>query len=286
MSTQQTARTQYVDVEGIKFAYRRFGHRSDVPLVFLMHFRGTMDHWDPALINSLALTRELILLDNSGVGKSGGEIPDNYPQWADNVIALMAAIGLKRIDLLGWSMGGIVAQFVAIKAPKLVRRLLLPGTMPTAGEGVVPGPPEPFQLIIDATTEAEIENGYMKTYFTLNAEKQKLGKESWDRIHERKEERTSWVAHEGAERQVAAAQSIFAKGLGGGEGTYDRLGEITMPVFVANGEHDVLTPTSNSFVLQKLLPDAYLHIYPDAGHGFLFQYASLFVQHVNIFLDN
>ena len=124
MSTQQTAKTQYADVNGIKMAYRRFGNPAKVPLVFLMHFRGTMDHWDPALINPVAESREVILIDNTGIGKSSGEIPDHYSVWAQNVIDLLSSIGVKKIDLLGFSMGGFVAQMVTLKAPGLVRRLI------------------------------------------------------------------------------------------------------------------------------------------------------------------
>jgi pimeloyl-ACP methyl ester carboxylesterase len=281
MSTQQTALTQYVDVDGIKFAYRRFGNPAEVPLVLLMHFRGTMDHWDPDLINALAHTREVILLDNSGVGKSSGSVPDNYGGWAQNVINLLSAIGVKKIDLLGFSMGGFVAQLVTLKAPELVRRLILAGTGPSAGEGVTAGPPEAFELIATATPEGA-ENAHLKTFYSLSDEKQALGKTWWKRINERNvEPRSPYVGKEGVEKAISAA---IKWGTGVGETSYDRLGEIKIPVFVANGDIDILVPTANSFVLKNRLPNAHLHIYPDTGHGFLFEYASIFVQHVNIFL--
>src|SRR5271170_357092 len=140
MSTQQTAKTLYADVNGTKMAYRRFGNPAKVPLVFMMHFRGTMDHWDPALINPVAKSREVILIDNAGVGKSSGDIPDHYSGWAQNVIDLLSTISVNKIDLLGFLMGGFVAQMVTLKAPSLVRSLILAGTGPSAGEGVQQGP--------------------------------------------------------------------------------------------------------------------------------------------------
>lgn len=155
MSTQQTAKTQYVDVNGVKLAYRRFGRSTGIPLVMHIHFRGTMDHWDPALINPLAEAREIILLDNSGVGKSSGEVPDNYTAWAKVVIDLVGALDIKKIDMLGFSMGGFVAQLVALNAPHLVRCLILAGTGPSAGEGVGAGSSEAFRILSVAKTPEE-----------------------------------------------------------------------------------------------------------------------------------
>jgi pimeloyl-ACP methyl ester carboxylesterase len=282
MSTQQTAKTQYVDVNGVKLAYRRFGRSTGIPLVMHIHFRGTMDHWDPALINPLAEAREIILLDNSGVGKSPGEVPDNYTAWAKVVIDLVSALGIKKIDMLGFSMGGFVAQLVALNAPHLVRRLILAGTGPSAGEGVEAGSNEAFRILSIAKTPEEGEAAFLKTFYSLSEEKQALGRTWWKRINERSvEERADYLGPEGTQRQTEAVIK-WASGI---DGTYDRLGEMKIPVLVANGDNDIIIPTANSFVLKKRIPNAYLHIYPDTGHGFLFEYASLFSKHVNIFLD-
>jgi pimeloyl-ACP methyl ester carboxylesterase len=128
MSTQQTAKTEYIEANGIKFAYRRFGLTTGVPLVFVQHFRGTMDHWDPDLINPPAKTRPIVLLDNSSVGFSGGEVPETFAGWAAKVVALVEALGTKQVDLLGFFMGGMTAQMVALNASHLVRSLILGGT--------------------------------------------------------------------------------------------------------------------------------------------------------------
>ena len=285
MSTQQTAKTQYADVNGIKMAYRRFGNPAKVPLVFLMHFRGTMDHWDPALINPVAESREVILIDNTGIGKSSGEIPDHYSGWAQNVIDLLSTIGVKKIDLLGFSMGGFVAQMVTLKAPGLVRRLILSGTGPSAGEGVQQGPAEAYTLVASASTPEEAENSYLKTFYSLSDEKQALGKTWWKRVHERNEfeKMSDYVGPEGVEQQTKAVINWMTHD---GETSYERLGEIKIPVLVANGDNDILIPTANSFILKNRLPNAQLHIYPDTGHGFLFEYAAVFSQQIKIFLDN
>lgn len=137
MSTQQTAKTLYTSVNNIKFAYRRLGPSPGLPLVMLQHFRGTMDHWDPAIINRLAAQRPVILIDNSGVGKSGDEVATTYRGWGDNVIAVLSALGIEKIDLLGFSMAGCAAQMVALTAPLLVNKLILAATCPSFGPNFV-----------------------------------------------------------------------------------------------------------------------------------------------------
>lgn len=137
MSTYETAETKYIEVDGVKFAYRHFGALSsgNLPLVFNIHFRGTMDHWDPELINPIAATRPVVLIDNSGVGRSSGEVPDSYAGWAANIIAVVEALRLDKVDVIGFSMGGFVAQLIALDAPHLVRRLIIAGSGPSQGEG-------------------------------------------------------------------------------------------------------------------------------------------------------
>src|ERR1700735_38132 len=134
--SHQTAPTQYVQANGIRLAYRRFGEAGGVPLVFNMHFMGTMDHWDPAVTDGLANEREVILFDNAGISSSSGEVPTTIQKMAGNAIAFTRAFGLQYADILGFSIGGTVAQEMAIQAPELVRRLILAGTAPRGGEGI------------------------------------------------------------------------------------------------------------------------------------------------------
>ena len=140
--THQTAPTQYVEANGIRFAYRRFGKQGDVPLIFNMHFMGTMDHWDPAVTDGFAKEHEVILFDNAGVSSSSGDVPGSFAEMGANAIAFIKALGLKQVDVLGFSIGGLVAQEITLHAPDLVRRLVLVGTGQRSGESMDTGTPE------------------------------------------------------------------------------------------------------------------------------------------------
>src|SRR6202790_4838198 len=134
--THQTAPTQYVVARGIRLAYRRFGKAGSVPLVFNMHFIGTMDYWDPAVTDGLGRDREVILFNNAGVSSSSGEVPTTFEEMASNAVAFSRALGLNKMDVLGFSIGGMVAQEIALQAPDLVRKLILVGTGPRGGQGM------------------------------------------------------------------------------------------------------------------------------------------------------
>src|SRR2546428_4672370 len=139
--THQTAPTQFVEAKGIRFAYRRFGKASGVPLVFNMHFTGTMEHWDPLVTDGFAKDREVILFDNAGVSSSSGEVPTSVERMAANALAFIKALGLSQVDVLGFSLGGLVAQELTLVAPELVRRLVLVGTGPRSGDSKASLPP-------------------------------------------------------------------------------------------------------------------------------------------------
>jgi pimeloyl-ACP methyl ester carboxylesterase len=141
LQTHETAPTRFIEANGIRYAYRSFGKESGVPLVFLQHFRGTMDDWDPAVVNGLAKDRPVVLFDNAGIARSGGETPDTIAEMARDALAVIEALGLRQIDLLGFSIGGFVAQQVALDRPDLVRRVILVGTGPQGGEGMDRFPP-------------------------------------------------------------------------------------------------------------------------------------------------
>lgn len=283
MSTQQTAKTQYVEANGIRFAYRLFGATTGTPLVFLQHFRGTMDHWDPALINPLAKTRPILLLDNAGVGKSSGQIGDNFGDSAANVAAVAKALSIKEFDVVGFSIGGMAAQLLALDYPGLVRRAVFAGTSPSAGEGLESGEQWAFDALVSANTSEESEPAFVKGFFSLTEEKQAVGKAWWDRINERTEDRSDYVSVEDAKRQVNQIVHWFTPG--NSPNSYDRLGELKIPVFVAAGDDDIIVPTTNSLVLWKKIKTAHLHVYPDVGHGFLDEYPELFAEHIRLFLD-
>lgn len=134
--SHQTAPTQFVEANGVRFAYRRFGKAGGVPIVFNQHYTGTMDYWDPAVTDGLACDREVILFDNAGVSSSSGEVPATFEQMGANAVAFSRALGLNKMDVLGFSIGGMVAQEITLQAPDLVRKLILVGTGPRGGQGM------------------------------------------------------------------------------------------------------------------------------------------------------
>jgi len=280
--TQQNAKTQYVVANGIKLAYRRLGPDSGIPLVMMIHFRGNMDFWDPALINALAASRPIILLDNAGIGKSEGEVPTTLHGWAVNVIALVKALGIPQIDLLGFSMGGGAAQYVPLAAPGLVRKLILAGTSTSLNPSTVYGDPEIFKPLYQSVTEKEFEDATALSFFNHTPHGKAAAKASWERISTRTDDPAPHLSVEGGMRQIEAFSKFR---VASPQNPYERINELNMPVFVANGDNDLLIPSKNSLALVEILPHAHLHIYPNAGHGFLYQYAELFAKHVDLFLD-
>ena len=174
--THQTAPTQFAEANGIRFAYRRFGKPGGVPLVFNQHFTGTMDHWDPAVTDGLAKGREVILFNNAGVSSSSGEVPTSCEQMATNAVSFIEALGLPKVDVLGFSIGGFVAQEITRQAPDLVRRLVLVGTGPRSGEGMATLTPE-AQEIFGATYD-EPDHLWLRVHFTRSERSQAAGRDA------------------------------------------------------------------------------------------------------------
>ncbi len=277
--THQTAPTQFVEANGIRFAYRRFGNAAGVPLVFNQHFTGTMDHWDPAVTDGFAKDREVILFNNAGVSSSSGEVPTSIEGMAANAIAFIGALGLSKLDVLGFSIGGFVAQEIASHASSLVRKLILVGTGPRGGEGMASLTPE-AQQIFGATYE-EPDHLWLAVHFTGSEASQAAGRDFLKRFRLRKENRDPEV-----NEKVALAQ-LEALGKWGIQfkRSYDYLKTIRQPTLVVNGGKDVIIYSVNSFILQQHLPNAQLILYPDANHGSQYQYPALFVADVTRFLD-
>jgi pimeloyl-ACP methyl ester carboxylesterase len=259
-----------------------------------IHFRANMDLWDPDFVNALAKARPVILFDNAGVGRSSGEVPETFQGWADDAISFIEALGFGEVDFLGFSMGGYAAQMVALTAPQLVRKLILSGTSastPSAEHiaGVVwpreQAPPGPIKALSEAVTLEEGREALAYSFFYTDDVGRSAFEKYWARLQQRTAE--SLMSHlldrdGGAKRQFAAAVHSFKSSP---SDTFDRLGELKMPVLVANGDNDVLIPSSRSWELMTQISNAQLMIYPHAGHGFLWQYAELYAEHVNRFLD-
>ena len=277
--THQTAPTQFVEANGIRFAYRRFGKRDGVPLVFNQHFTGTMDHWDPAVTDGLAAEREVILFNNAGVSSSSGEVPTSVEQMASNAVSFIKALGLPKVDVLGFSIGGFVAQEITLQAPDLVRRLVLVGTGPRGGEGMATLTPE-AQEIFGASYDKP-DHLWLRVHFTRSEKSQAAGREFLKRFRLRAENRDPEVNEKVAPAQIEAIGKWGAPR----EKPFEYLKSIRQPALVVNGGKDVVIYSVNSFILQQHLPNAQLILYPDANHGSQYQYPGLFVQHVSSFLS-
>jgi pimeloyl-ACP methyl ester carboxylesterase len=277
--THQTAPTRFVEANGIRFAYRRFGNAAGMPLVFNQHFTGTMDHWDPAVIDGLAKEREVILFNNAGVSSSSGEVPTSIEGMAAHAIAFIEALGPSKVDVLGFSIGGFVAQEIAGQAPELVRKLILVGTGPRGGEGMATLTPE-AQQIFGATYE-EPDQLWLAVHFTGSEASQAAGRDFLKRFRMRKENRDPEVNEKVAPAQLEALGKWGIRF----DGAYDYLKSIRQPALVVNGGNDVIVYSVNSFILQQHLPNAQLILYPDANHGSQYQYPKRFVQQVSLFLS-
>jgi len=274
--THLTAPTLFVEANAVRYAYRRFGSQSGVPLVFLQHFRGGLDNWDPVVTDGLAQGRTVILFNNAGVASSSGETPQTIDEMSDDVAAFIKVLGLRQVDVLGFSIGGFVAQSVVLRHPRLVRRLVLVGTGPRNGE-----PSTNPRIAEVATHPVPTLEDFLFLFFSPSAASQAAGKAFWERRHQRKD------ADPPSSPQTMNAQlaALMEWRQPRGE-RYADLKAIQQPTLVVNGNDDIMVPTINSFTLSQHIPNAQLIIYPDSGHGAHFQYPQLFVAHTELFLDN
>ena len=280
--TAITVPTQFAEANGIRFAYRRWGKRSGLPLVFNHHLNGNLDNWDPAVLDGLAKEREVIIFNNACVASSTGEVPTTFAGMARNAEAFIDALGLKQIDLLGFSLGGMVAQQITLDRPELVRKLILVGTAPRnhdAGNGQ--GQMTPEATAIFGATYHPPENLWLKVFFTDSERSQEAGRAFLKRYLSRTENRDAPISDKVAPAQIAA---IGEWGAVKGE-RFVYLKNIKQPALVVSGNHDVIVYTVNSLYLVQNMPNAKLILYPDANHGSWYQNHEDFVFEVNRFLD-
>jgi pimeloyl-ACP methyl ester carboxylesterase len=272
--THQTALTQFVEANGIRFAYRRFGKPSGVPLVFNQHFRGTMDYWDPAVTDGLAGNREVILFNNAGVSSSSGKVPTSIQQMGANAIAFIKALGLTKVDVLGFSIGGMVAQEITAQGADLVRRLILIGTGPRGADMSTSKSAEIFAGAYDPP-----EHLWLAVHFSPSPSSRTAGLAFLKRKLLRKD-RDPEVSEEAGAAQREAIGKYIAPGV------LDYLKDIRQPALIVQGSNDVIIPTVNSYLMQQNLPNAQLVLYPDANHGSFYQYPELFVSQADQFLTS
>jgi pimeloyl-ACP methyl ester carboxylesterase len=279
VSPAAAAPTRFVDADGIRFAYRRFGTPAGVPLVFTQHFMGNLDNFDPAIADALAAGREIILFDNVGVGSSTGTAPDTVEGIAAGAASFISGLGLSAVDILGHSMGGEVAQLVALDRPDLVRRLVLVGTGPRGADTIARQGPDVGPLF--GKRDELGQDMWLPIMFSPSKESQAAGRAFIARITARTGDRDIPVSSETIAAHRAAARGWASAAAD----NFGYLGHITQPALVVNGSDDIVIPTLNSYYLYQHLPDAELLLLPDSGHGAHFQYVGRFVRRVVDFLD-
>jgi pimeloyl-ACP methyl ester carboxylesterase len=274
-----TAPTQFVETKSETYAYRRFGSGSGLPLLLLQHFTGTLDNWDPAVTDALAAGREVILFESAGIGRSSGTVPQTVDGMAAHALSFLNALGLKTVDVLGFSLGGMVAQQMVLQRPSIFRKLILAATAPRGGEDIMHlQKPSLAKYFVDPTLK-----GYailQKIFFTATESSQAAGAEFIGRLMQREADREPISGREVAAAQMAAFQDWEQIK---GERFAD-LKAIHQPVLVMNGVSDEMIPVRNSYWLSENLPNAVLLTYPDSGHGSIFQFHESFTHQVSGFL--
>ncbi len=270
--------TQYVSVNGVKIAYRKLGPENGIPLVLFHRFRATMDQWDPKFLDTLAEKRPVIIFDNLGVGRSEGVSADSIDGMAQSAADFIQALGYDKVDILGWSMGGMVAYAFALNHKNMVRKAISAGSTP----GLIAGSPQPPEKVGEvARKPVNDAEDFLYLFFPLTDEGRKLGQTHLNRLDKRQEEVSPPVS---LETLMAQAKSAIA--WRSATGVYPKLGDLDVPFLIANGEEDVMIPASDSIAASKALPGSKLLIYKNAAHGFLFQDDLNFTDEVIAFLEN
>lgn len=273
--TWKDAPTRSVDIAGTTFVYRQLGPACGVPVIMLNHGGATLDNFDPRIVDGLAASRPVIAVNYRGVGASGGKAPVAVSEMAEDAIAFIRALNLLQVDLLGFSFGGFVALDIALKEPDLVRKIILTGTGPAGGNGIEKVGPVSWPLILKGMLTFRDPKFYL--FFTSTANGRRAATAFLERLQERKADRDKPITMATFLRQLKAIKVW-------GKQAPQNLAAIRKPVLVANGDQDIMVPSSNSIDLARRLPNAELVLYEDAGHGGIFQYHEDFVKKAFEFL--
>jgi pimeloyl-ACP methyl ester carboxylesterase len=275
-TSYKNALTRTVTAGGVDFAYRELGPKTGIPVIFLTHLAANLDNWDPRVVDGIAAKHHVITFDNRGVGASSGKVPDTVEAMANDAVTFIRALGFEKVDILGFSLGGMITQVIALQEPQLVRKLILTGTGPAGGEGI----DKVTRISNLDLARALLTLRDPKTYlfFTRTPNGKRSAKEFLARLKERTENRDKAMSLSGYRAQLKA---IHRWGL---QQPAD-LSVIEQPVLVANGDNDRMVPTTNTVDLDRRLPNSELVIYPDAGHGGIFQNHREFVETTLEFLD-
>ncbi|MFI7706083.1 alpha/beta fold hydrolase [Nonomuraea sp. NPDC049480] len=276
ITSYKYAPTRTISAGGVEFAYRELGPKTGVPLVLVTHLAAVLDNWDPRVVDGLAAKHRVIAFDNRGVGASTGATPKTIRAMAKDAVTFIRALGLNQVDLLGFSMGGMIAQVIVQDEPQLVRKLILAGTGPAGGEGIKNVTKLSHLDTVRGLLTLQDPKQFL--FFTRTPNGRQAGKQFLARLKERTDNRDKAISFKSYFAQLSA---IHSWGL---ERPHD-LSAIRQPVLVANGESDRMVPTQNSRDMARRLPDSDLVIYPDAGHGGIFQFHGQFVEQSLAFLQ-
>lgn len=271
----KTAPTQHVEAAGTRFAYRRLGPHAGVPVVLLNHWAANLDNFDPRLVEGLAADRPVFALNYRGIGSSGGKAPITVKDMSSDVIAVVRALGLGMVDLIGFSLGGFVSQQILFDAPDLVRRAILAGTGPAGDPGITQVGPVSWPLILKGLVTFRDPKTFL--FFTSSADGRRAAAAFVARLKERKTNRDKAVGLGPMLRQLRA---IKAWGLQPSQ----PLETVRKPVLVANGDNDIMVPSENAITMAQRIPGAKLVLYRDAGHGGIFQHHDAFLMEARAFL--
>lgn len=261
---------------GITYVYRELGEKIGIPIVFFTHLSANLDNWDPRIIDGIAKQHWVITFDNTGVGLSSGQVPGTIKEMAEDAIDFIKALGFKQIDILSFSMGGMIAQELLELEPTLIRKVILTGTGPRGGKGIENVTKISNQDLVRAIFTLKDVKTYL--FFTRTSNGKRKAKEFLARIKERKHNRDKMISLKGYYTQLKAINRW-------GKSTPADLSKIKQPILVVNGEADRMVPTENSYELVQRLPNSKLVIYKDAGHGAIFQYHEEFTKEVLAFLN-
>lgn len=272
MSSEQQSYLQVpaktVTAGGVTYAYREMGPKGGVPVVFLIHLAGTMDNWDPRIIDPIAAKHHVITFSNRGVGASTGTVPDSIDSMADDAATFIQALGYQQVDLFGFSLGGMIAQSLVLKHPGLVRKLVLAGTGPAGGEGIQKIMGTTYYDVLRGSLTRQDPKEFL--FFNRNAAGKPAARAFINRLKERTTNREAPIKLSAFQTQLKAIRRW-------GLSPSADLGVITQPTLIANGDNDRMVPSVLSSDMHRRIPGSELVIYPDSGHGGIFQFHDRFV---------
>jgi pimeloyl-ACP methyl ester carboxylesterase len=271
----KNAPTHTIDAGGVRFAYRQLGPSTGVPVIFLTHLAAVLDNWDPRVVDGIAAEHRVITFDNRGVGSSSGSTPTTIEEMASDAVAFIHALGLDQVDLFGFSMGGMIAQVIAQAQPRLVRKMILAGTGPAGGERI--DKVTRISYLDTARGLLTRQDPKQFLFFTRTPNGRRAGQEFLGRLEERTTDRDKPIAVRSFRAQLKAIHRW-------GQQKPTDLASIHQPVLVVNGESDKMVPTKNTVDLDRRLQNSQLVVYPDAGHGGVFQFHEDFVTRALEFL--